>query len=137
MGWALVTSEKGPIVFKVKLFCLNSFQPDSIWSVACFIWTNAKIIPLLKCLYVSVMFIWLVGYIIFQNGFLWSFLILTTIMVMIFWDFLMFQQIFLSPQVNRSATISNKHGIYELEISYLVIILGNISKISKLHWTIA
>ena len=34
-----------------------------------------------------------------------------TIMVIIFWDFLMFDQIFLSPQVKRSVIISNKHGI--------------------------
>ena len=35
-------------------------------------------------------------------------------MVIIFWDFLMFNQIFLSPQVKWSVIISNKHGIYEL-----------------------
>ena len=35
-------------------------------------------------------------------------------MDMIFWDFSMFYQIFLLPQVKRSAIISNKHGIYEL-----------------------
>ena len=38
----------------------------------------------------------------------------TTILVIIFWDFLMFYQIFLSPQVKRIVIISNKHGIYEL-----------------------
>ena len=37
-----------------------------------------------------------------------------TIMVIIFWDFLMFDQIFLSPQVKRSVIISNKHGINKL-----------------------
>ena len=31
-----------------------------------------------------------------------------------FWDFLMFYQIFLSPQVTRCAIITCKHGIYEL-----------------------
>ena len=31
-----------------------------------------------------------------------------------FWDFLMFYQIFFSPQVKRSTIISNKHGINEL-----------------------
>ena len=36
------------------------------------------------------------------------------ILVIIFWDFLMFYQIFLSPQVKRIVIISNKHGIYEL-----------------------
>ena len=30
------------------------------------------------------------------------------------WDFLMFDQIFLSPQVKRSAIISNKQGVHEL-----------------------
>ena len=37
-----------------------------------------------------------------------------TILVIIFWDFLMFYQIFLSPQVKQIMIISNKHGIYEL-----------------------
>ena len=37
-----------------------------------------------------------------------------TILVIIFCDFLMFYQIFLSPQVKRIVIISNKHGIYEL-----------------------
>ena len=37
-----------------------------------------------------------------------------TIIFIIFWDFLMFYQIFFSSQVKRSAMISNKHGIYEL-----------------------
>ena len=30
------------------------------------------------------------------------------------WDSLMLYQIFLSPQVKRSAIISNKQGVYEL-----------------------
>ena len=38
----------------------------------------------------------------------------TTILAIIFWDFLMFYQIFLSPQVKRIVIIDNKHGIYEL-----------------------
>ena len=38
----------------------------------------------------------------------------TTVMVIIFWDFLMFDQIFLSLQVKRSVIISNKHDTYEL-----------------------
>ena len=37
-----------------------------------------------------------------------------TILVIIFWDFLMFYQIFLSPQVKRFVIISNRHGIYKL-----------------------
>ena len=35
-------------------------------------------------------------------------------MVIIFGDFLMFGQIFLSSQVKRRVIISNKRGIYEL-----------------------
>ena len=35
-------------------------------------------------------------------------------MEIILWDFLMFYQIFLSPQVKRSAIVSNKQGVYEL-----------------------
>ena len=34
-----------------------------------------------------------------------------TILVIIFWDFLMFYQIFLSPQVKRIVIISSKYGI--------------------------
>ena len=33
---------------------------------------------------------------------------------MIFWDFLIFDQILLSPKVKRIVIISNKHSIYEL-----------------------
>ena len=40
--------------------------------------------------------------------------IFQTILVIIFWDFLMFYQIFLSPQEKRIVIISNKRGIYEL-----------------------
>ena len=40
--------------------------------------------------------------------------LLTTIMLIIFRDFLKFYQIFLSPQVKQSAIISNKHGTYKL-----------------------
>ena len=38
----------------------------------------------------------------------------TTISFIIFWDFLMFCQIFLSAQVKRWAVIAYIHGIYEL-----------------------
>ena len=38
----------------------------------------------------------------------------STILAIIVWDFLMFYQTFLSPQVKRIVIISNKHGIYEL-----------------------
>ena len=37
-----------------------------------------------------------------------------TIIFIILWDFLMFYQIFLSPQVKRYAIITYKHGIYKL-----------------------
>ena len=40
--------------------------------------------------------------------------ILKTIMGIIFWDFLMFDQTFLSRETKRSMIISNKHGLYEL-----------------------
>ena len=40
--------------------------------------------------------------------------VVRAIMVIIFWDFLMFDQTFLSPQVKQSAIISNKHGIIDL-----------------------
>ena len=40
--------------------------------------------------------------------------VVPVIMVIIFWDFLMFAQTFLSPKVKQSMIISNKHGIYEL-----------------------
>ena len=52
-----------------------------------------------------------------------------TIMVIIFRDILLFEQIFLSPQVKRSVVISNKHDIYELPHELLnnirLRILGN------------
>ena len=37
-----------------------------------------------------------------------------TISFIIFWEFSMFYQIFLSPQVKRWVIITYKHGIYEL-----------------------
>ena len=37
-----------------------------------------------------------------------------TMMAIIFWDFLMFNQIFFSRQVEQNVIISNKHCIYEL-----------------------
>ena len=35
-------------------------------------------------------------------------------MKIILWDFLMFYQIFFSPQIKRRAIVSNKQGVYEL-----------------------
>ena len=64
------------------------------------------------------------------NGENWA-----TIIFIILWDFLMFYQIFLSPQVKRCTIITYKHGIYmaeRLKTSDLRK-LGNIRKVSKLH----
>ena len=53
----------------------------------------------------------------------------TAIIFIIFWDFLMFYQIFLSPQVKLCAIITYKHGMYEfpheLPINLKLRILGN------------
>ena len=53
----------------------------------------------------------------------------TIIMVILFWVFLMFYQIFLFPQVKQSKIISNKHGIYKMPHEMLndvkLRILGN------------
>ena len=38
----------------------------------------------------------------------------STILAIPFYEFLMFHQIFLSPQVKRMVIISNKYGIYQL-----------------------
>ena len=43
-----------------------------------------------------------------------------------FWDFSMFYQIFLSPQVKRVAIIAYKHGICELPNDLILRILGNL-----------
>ena len=55
--------------------------------------------------------------------------IFQTILVIIFSDFLMFCQIFLSPQMKQIVIISNKHGIFELPHELLndlrLRILGN------------
>ena len=59
----------------------------------------------------------------------------STIIFITFWDILMVEQIFLSPQVKRSVIISNKHGIYQLahELPNDLRLMGSIRKISKLH----
>ena len=60
--------------------------------------------------------------------------IFTTTIIFIFWDSLMFYQIFLSPQVKRCAIITYKHGIYELphelpnDLRLLGKILGNFTE---------
>ena len=56
-----------------------------------------------------------------KNGLIWK-IRLTSKLIMsqpaisfiIFWDFSMFYQIFLSPKVKRSAIVTYKHGIYKL-----------------------
>ena len=58
-----------------------------------------------------------------------------TMMFIIFWDFLMDEQIFLSPQGKRSVIISNK-VVYHLK-SYNLSKLEVMSRISKIHGIIA
>ena len=62
---------------------------------------------------------------------------LPTILVIIFWDFSMFYQMFLSTQVKQNVIISIKHGIYdlpqELPNDSRLRIIGNIREISNLH----
>ena len=55
----------------------------------------------------------------------------STIICKIFWDFFMFYQIFLSPQVKRWAIITYKHGNYNLRK------LRNIRRVPKPHKMIA
>ena len=40
--------------------------------------------------------------------------IIATTTFIIFWGFLLFLQVFVSPQVKRCPIITDKHGIYEL-----------------------
>ena len=58
-----------------------------------------------------------------------------TIMEILFWDFLLFYQIFLSPKVKQSMIISNKQGVYELPHELpndlRLRILGNKEKLGK------
>ena len=62
---------------------------------------------------------------------------IATIILIIFWDFLMFYQIFLSPKEKRSAIISNKHGTcelpHELPNDSRFRKLRKVRKISKFH----
>ena len=58
----------------------------------------------------------------------------------IFWDFLTFYQIFLSPQVKRWEIITYKHGICELPqelLNNLSLRIGIIRNVSKTHRMIA
>ena len=56
-------------------------------------------------------------------------------MEIILWDFLMFYQIFLSPQVKQSAIVSNKQGVYELPHEFpndlRLRLIGNTKKSGK------
>ena len=52
-------------------------------------------------------------------------------MEIIIWDFLMFYQIFLSPQVKQSAIISNKQGVYQLPNDLRLGLLENKEKSRK------
>ena len=58
-----------------------------------------------------------------------------TIIFIIFWNFLMFYQIFLPPQVKRRVIIGNKHDIcdlrHELPNNFRLNILGNKEKSGK------
>ena len=62
-------------------------------------------------------------------------------MIIIFWEFLLFCETFLSPQVKRHVIISNKYGIksftHELPKNVRLRKLGNIKEISKRHTAIA
>ena len=62
-------------------------------------------------------------------------LFFATIMEILLWNFLMFYQILLSPQVKRSVIISNKQGVYWLVHKLLnnlrLSILGNKEKPGK------
>ena len=57
----------------------------------------------------------------------------STIIFIIFWDFFMFYQVFLAPQVKRCLIITYNNGIYELpdELSNDLRRLENIRKVSK------
>ena len=72
---------------------------------------------------------------------LWIPFLIAAISFIIFWDFSMYYQIFLSPQMKRWAVITYKHGINELlhELPNDLILrrLGNIGKLSKSHRMIA
>ena len=70
------------------------------------------------------------------------FVLINSDFFIIFWDFLTFYQIFLSPQVKRWEIITYKHGIYKLPHELpndlrLVRKSGNITKVSKPHRAIA
>ena len=70
---------------------------------------------------------------LYESAFFYIIFWKTTIMFIIFWDFLMVEQIFISPQVKWSLIISKKTGTYELchELPSDLKKLVNIKKISK------
>ena len=65
-----------------------------------------------------------------------------TISFIIFWDFSMFYQTFLPPQVKRWATITYKHGIYELphellkNIYLILVVKESTHNYSSFSWTL-
>ena len=61
----------------------------------------------------------------------------STIIFMIFLDFLMFYQILLPPQVKRSAIVSNKDSIYEFSQEFPNDLRLKYQEISKLDRMIA
>ena len=58
--------------------------------------------------------------------------VLQTIIVVIFRDFVMFYQIFFSPQVKQSVIISNKHVIYGLPHELPYDLRQNLKKLGKI-----
>ena len=66
----------------------------------------------------------------------WDFKDFPTMVFIIFWDYLMYYQIFFSPQVKWSTIISNKQCIYELPHESLndlkLRILENYEKVRKI-----
>ena len=65
--------------------------------------------------------------------------LIPTISFIIFWDFLMFYQLFLSPQVKWGAIITYKHGIYQLplelpsDLRYTILDFGSNGPRLRLH----
>ena len=54
-----------------------------------------------------------------------TFVAISAVSFIIFWEYSMFYQIFLSPQVKRWTIITYKHGIYELPNNLRLTILAN------------
>ena len=98
-------------------FCINDgtrfFYKERYFSIqlhGCltFSWIETKM--LLRCRLIQINII-IVRHFLYL---LFVFCSRPTVSFMMFWDFSMFYQIFLSPQVKRRAIIRYKHAIYEL-----------------------